>query len=141
MTQCSTRDLYEQLSAKYAGDTQISVQLLDSTDPAINVTMHEYGDMQVQIAASGSQIFVSTVLCSAEQVRDRAAFNEACMRINPINPLSNLGLTEIGGRDTYIVFGELSAASCADDVDEELQALAINTIDAAVTLKSHFIGA
>ena len=141
MTECSTRDLYEQLTARYANDEQISVQLLDSSDPVINVTMHEFGDMQVQIAASGTQIFVSTVLCDAAQVRDRSAFNDACMRINPINPLSNLGLTEIGGRDTYIVFGELSAASCADDVDEELQALAVNTIDAAETLKSHFIGA
>lgn len=141
MTPCSTRDLYEQLARKYDGDARISVQLMDSSDPAINVTMHEYGDMQVQIAASGSQIFVSTVLCDAVQVRDRAAFNDACMRINPINPLSNLGLTEIGGRDTYIVFGELSASACVDDVDEELQALAVNTIDAAETLKSHFTGA
>lgn len=141
MNQSSTRDLYEQLVRRYAGTDQISVELLDSSDPVINVTMREYGDMQVQIAASGSQIFVSTVLCDGAQVRDRAAFNDACMRINPINPLSNLGLTQIGGRDTYIVFGELSAASCTDDVDEELMALAANTIDAAETLKSHFTGA
>ncbi|GAB2521923.1 YjfI family protein [Lysobacter humi (ex Lee et al. 2017)] len=138
MTECSTRDLYEQLIQKYEGNPQITVQLIDSSDPAINVTMHEYGDMQVVVAASGSQIFVSTILVDASQVKDRAGFNEACMRINPINPLSNLGLTQIDGRDTYIVFGELSAASCADDVDEELQALAINTIDAAESLKSFF---
>lgn len=138
MTECSTRDLYEQLTRKYEGDEQITVQLIDSSDPAIHVTMREYGDMQVVIAASGSQIFVSTVLVDAAQVKDRAGFNDACMRINPINPLSNLGLTTIDGRDTYIVFGELSAASCADDVDEELQALAINTIDAAESLKSFF---
>lgn len=140
MSECSTRDLYEQLARKYEGVDQITVQLIDSSDPAINVTMHDHGDMQVQIAASGSQIFVSTVLCDAEQVRDRAAFNDACMRINPINPLSNLGLSSYGGRDTYIVFGELSASCGVDDVDEELQALAINTIDAAETLKSHFTG-
>lgn len=138
MTECSTRDLYEQLMQKYEGDPQITVQLIDSSDPAINVTMHEYGDMEVVVAASGSQIFVSTILVDAAQVKDRAGFNDACMRINPINPLSNLGLTQIDGRDTYIVFGELSAASCADDVDEELQALAINTIDAAESLKSFF---
>lgn len=140
MSECTTRELYEQLIRKYAGNDQITIQLIDSSDPAINVTMHEYGDMQVQIAASGSQILVSTVLCDAERVRDRNAFNDACMRINPINPLSNLGLTSFDGRETYIVFGELSASSCADDVDEELQALAINTIDAAETLQSHFTG-
>ena len=141
MSDCSTRDLFEQLSRKYEGNDDLSIQLIDSSDPAINVTMHAYGDMQVQIAASGSQIFVSTVLCDATQVRDRNGFNDACMRINPINPLSNLGLSSYEGRDTYIVFGELSASSCADDVDEELQALAINTIDAAETLKSYFTGA
>lgn len=141
MNSCSTRDLYEQLERRYAGSDRIALSLLDSAEPVINATLRDYGDMQVQIAASGTQIFVSTVLCEAAQVRDRAAFNDACMRINPINPLSNLGLTEIGGRDTYIVFGELSSASSVDDVDEELQMLAANTIDAAETLKSHFIGA
>lgn len=138
MSECNTRDLFQLLTRKYEGNRDITVQLVDSTDPAINVTMHEYGDMQVVIAASGSQIFVSTVLVDASQVNDRAGFNDACMRINPINPLSNLGLTNIDGRDIYIVFGELSAASCADDIDEELQALAINTIDAAESLKSYF---
>lgn len=138
MSDSTTRDLYAQLARKYERSSAITVSLIDSSDPAIEVTMHEYGDMQAVIGVSGSQIFVSTVLVDAAQVKDRAAFNDACMRINPINPLSNLGLTQIDGRDTYIVFGELSAASCADDVDEELQALALNTIDAAETLKTYF---
>lgn len=138
MSPCSTRDLHDRLATRYADDDQISVQLIDSTDPAIHVTLHGYGDMQVMIAASGSQIFISTVLVDASQVRDRAGFDDACMRINPINPLSNLGLTQLDGRDTYIVFGELSAASCDDDVDEELMALAANTLDAAESLKSFF---
>lgn len=133
---CSTHDLHDRLAARYATDAQVSVQLIDSSDPAIQVTMHAYGDMQVMIAASGSQIFLSTVLVDAAQVRDRAGFDDACMRINPLNPLSNLGLTQLDGRDTYIVFGELSAASCDDDVDEELLALAANTLDAAESLKS-----
>lgn len=136
MRPCSTRDLHDRLATRYAADDQVSVQLVDSADPAIQVTLHAYGDMQVMIAASGSQIFVSTVLVDAAQVRDRAGFDDACMRINPLNPLSNLGLTQLGGRDTYIVFGELSAASCDDDVDEELLALAANTLDAAESLKS-----
>lgn len=136
MSPCSTRDLYQRLASRYETDDQVSVQLVDSADPAIQVTMHGFGDMQVMIAASGSQIFVSTVLVEASRVRDRAAFDDACMRINPMNPLSNLGLTQLDGRDTYIVFGELSAASCDDDVDEELLALAANTLDAAESLKT-----
>jgi len=139
MTTSGTRDLYEQLARRYSGSDDVSIELLDSTEPVINVTRHDYGEMQIQIAASGSQIFVSTVLVDAQQVRDRAAFNEACMRINPINPLSNLGLTTVGDRDTYIVFGELSTASGVDEVDEEISVLVTNTLDAVEALKSYFV--
>lgn len=141
MTDNLTRELHAALEARYRGDAQIEIELLDSTDPAINLTMREFGDMQIQVAASGTQIFVSTVLCDADQVKDRAAFDDACMRINPINPLSNLGLTSIDGRDTYIVFGELASSSTLDDVDEEIRTLAVNTVDAAETLNNHFLGA
>ena len=134
-----TRELHEQLVRRYAGVPDVTLELLDSSEPVINLTLHEYGDMQVQVAASGSQILVSTVLVEAERVRDRAGFNDACLRINPINPLSNLGLTQIDGRDTYIVFGELSARASAQDVEEEVAALAINTLDAAETLQRYFV--
>lgn len=133
-----TRGLHALLASHHAGGDDVSIELIDSSDPVINLTMHAYGDMQVQVAASGGQIFISTILVPAEQVRDRDGFNDACMRINPINPLSNLGLTSIDGRDVYIVFGELSANASLDEVEEELQALAMNTIDAAQALKPYF---
>ncbi|MBP1473430.1 YjfI family protein [Frateuria sp. MAH-13] len=133
-----TRGLHALLASHHAGGDDVSIELIDSSDPVINLTMHAYGDTQVQVAASGGQIFISTILVPAEQVRDRDGFNDACMRINPINPLSNLGLTSIDGRDVYIVFGELSANASLDEVEEELQALAMNTIDAAQALKPYF---
>ncbi|AND67741.1 hypothetical protein ATSB10_02870 [Dyella thiooxydans] len=139
MTGRDTRELHRQLDKRYADTNDITVELIDEAEPVINLTLHAYGDMQVQVAASSSQIAVSTVLVDAELVRDRSGFNDACMRINPINPLSNLGLTQIGGRDTYIVFGELSTQASMDELDEELQALALNTLDAAETLKTHFL--
>lgn len=134
-----TRELHKELDQRYADTNDITVELIDDAEPVINLTLHAYGDMQVLVAASSSQIAVSTVLVDAELVRDRPGFNDACMRINPINPLSNLGLTNIGGRDTYIVFGELSTQASMDELDEELQALALNTLDAAETLKTHFL--
>lgn len=139
MTGRDTRELHRQLDKRYVDTNDITVELIDEAEPVINLTLHAYGDMQVQVAASSSQIAVSTVLVDAELVRDRSGFNDACMRINPINPLSNLGLTQIGGRDTYIVFGELSTQASMDELDEELQALALNTLDAAETLKTHFL--
>lgn len=141
MATCDTRDLHQQLAARFAERNDATVQLIDSLDPAIEVVLHEYGDMQVVIAASGSQISVSTILIPAKRVNDVAGFNDACMRINPINPLSNLGLTTLNGEDVYIVFGELSARASVEDVEEEIDALARNTVDAVEALSSYFIGA
>lgn len=141
MPTCDTRDLYAQLAKRFAERGDATVQLIDSTEPAIDVVLHEYGDMQVVIAASGSQISVSTILVPASRVNDRAAFDDACMRINPINPLSNLGLTTLDGKDVYIVFGELSARAAIEDIEEEIDALAKNTVDAAEALSSFFTGA
>lgn len=135
MTRLNTIDLHSQLLTRYAANTEISVELIEGIEPAISLTLHEYGDMSVQIAASGDQVFISTVLVRAERVRDRHGLNDACMRLNPLNPLSNLGITQYDGHDTYIVFGELSSSSSVEQIDEEISALADNTIDAAEFIK------
>lgn len=134
-----TRSLATALQARYADDESISVRLVEGADPAINVTMHDYGDMDIQIVASEDQILVSTNLVDASQVSDTAGLNEAALLLNPINPLSNIGLVAHDGRKTYVVFGELSSLSSLDAVDEEIRILAENTIDAAQSLKSFFV--
>jgi len=134
----STIDIHQLLNERYASDDQISIELIDGAEPAINLTMHHYGDMQIQVAASGQQILVTTVLAPAERVTDRNGLNAACLLLNPINPLSNLGLLQRDGKETYIVFGELSAASNVDAIDEEIRTLAVNTIDAAESLQPYF---
>lgn len=135
MPRLSTIELHQQLVERYADAKEISVELIEAIEPAISLTLHEYGDMGVQIAAAGDQVFISTVLVPAERVKDRHGLNDACMRLNPLNPLSNLGITQHDGQDTYIVFGELSSTSSVDQVDEEIRALAENTIDAAEFIK------
>lgn len=134
----STIAIYQHLNDRYADDDQVSLELIDGAEPAINLTMHEFGDMQIQLAACGQQILVSTVLAPWERVRDAAGLNEACLLLNPLNPLSNLGIVERGGKKEYIVFGELSAASNVDAIDEEIRTLAANTIDAAESLQHFF---
>lgn len=134
----STIDIYQQLSARYAGDEQISLELFEGAEPAINLTMHEVGDMQIQLAAHGHQILVSTVLAPSGRVKDAAGLNEACLLLNPLNPLSNLGIVERDGKREYVVFGELSAASDIDAIDEEIRTLASNTLDAAESLRHFF---
>ncbi|MBN6149555.1 DUF2170 family protein [Xanthomonas sp. AmX2] len=137
MSPLTTTALYALLAERYR-DAPIDIELFEGVEPAINLTLHDYGDMEIQVAASGSQIFVSTVLAPADQVADRHGLNDACMRLNPLNPLSNLGLIQHEGKDTYIIFGELSASSSIDEVDEEIQVLAANTLDAAESLKPFF---
>lgn len=134
----STIEIYQLLNDRYANDDQISLELIDGAEPAINLTMHEFGDMEIQLAASGQQILVSTMLAPAERVRDAAGLNEAALLLNPLNPLSNLGIVEHDGKREYVVFGELSAASNVDAIDEEIRTLAANTIDAAESLQQFF---
>jgi len=111
---------------------QATLELLQGAEPVINVTMHEYGDLPIEMAVSGEQLYCSTPLWSEDEVRDKAAFNEALLLINPINPLSNFGLIQReDGSKQYIVFGELSARSGLPEVVEELEMLARNTIEAA----------
>ena len=137
MPQYTTVELHGLLLERYR-DAAIDIELIDGLEPALNLTLRDHGDMQIQVAASGGQVFVSTVLVEAARVRDRAAFNDACLRLNPLNPLSNLGLVQIEGSDAYIVFGELSASSTVEQIDEEILTLAANTLDAAESLKSFF---
>ena len=101
----------------------------------------EVGDLGITIAITDRQLLVSTPLVDAEEVEDRAAFDNACMRLNPINPLSNLGLTTINDRDVYIVFGELAPDATPAQLELEIRTLADNAIDAIETLKPYLVTA
>lgn len=131
MTPWTTDALYRALADSDLPATGVTLDLSAGADPSISATMREHGDLVIQVAASGEQIFVSAPLCRAGQVKDRARFNEACLRLNPLNALSNIGLVAIDGDDLYIVFGELSARAPLANVVEEIQVLADNTLAAA----------
>lgn len=132
MSRWTTQELCKRLEATFGAD---QVEDVPTADGAIQVTLPECGDLGITIALTDRQVFVSTPLVEAAQVADRAGFNEACLRLNPLNPLSNLGLTTINGRDTYIVFGELSPDSSAEQIELEVRTLADNAIDAIETLQ------
>jgi len=139
MSRWTTQDLSHSLSAAFGADNV--EEILTSADSVIQVTLPDIGDLGITIALTDRQLFVSTPLVDAGQVRDRAAFDEACMRLNPINPLSNLGLTTINQRDTYIVFGELAPDATAAQLELEIRTLADNAIDAIETLKPYLVTA
>ncbi|MCU1136855.1 YjfI family protein [Stenotrophomonas maltophilia] len=135
----TTQSIFDALKDHYAGDQSISLSMTEGEAPVINLQVHSHGDLPIQLVASGQQILVSTPLVGSDRVNDRAAFDRACLLLNPVNPLSNLGLTaNEDGSETYVVFGELSANSDIEAIDEEIRTLADNTIDAAESFRHHF---
>lgn len=118
-----------------------NVAALEDAERAYQVILPESGDLEVTLVAGEDQIYCSTPLVTADQVHDRAGFNDACMRLNPINPLSNLGLSTVDGQDVYVVFGELSGDSTQAQVVHEIRMLAVNAIDAIETLKPFLVNA
>lgn len=138
MSRWTTQELCRTLEAAFGAG---NVEEVPTADDAIQVVLPDCGDLAIMIAITDRQLFVSTPLVEAEQVRDRVDFNDACLRMNPLNPLSNLGLMTINDRDTYIVFGELAPDSSAEQIELEVRTLADNAIDAVEVLKPYLVNA
>lgn len=133
----TTRALHGELARSPLADTA-TIDLIDGSEPTIQMSLHDQGDLPVFVSVAGGQIMVSTTLWETSQVKDRNAFNEAALKLNPVNALSNIGIVAVEpGRDAYVMFGELSASSPIDTVVEEIQMLALNTIEAAEAFASH----
>ena len=134
----TTSTLYDALETYVARERlPMHLRLEAGAEPTIAISLPEHGDLDIHLAASGQQLFVSTPLCLGSQVRDRAAFDDACLRLNPLNPLSNIGLQTLDGEDVYTVFGELSTRSPIANIVEEVSTLADNTLQAAHALRNY----
>ncbi|MET0892308.1 MAG: DUF2170 family protein [Pseudoxanthomonas sp.] len=138
MPHWTTEQLHPRL-ADHFGSANVAV--LEDAEGALQVVLAEAGDLEITLVLSEDQIYVSTPLVTGKQVADRAAFNDACLRLNPINPLSNLGLATVDGEDVYVVFGELSADSTEAQIVLEIRTLGVNAIDAIESLKPFLVHA
>lgn len=137
MTQAWTTVALHEALAEHVERENLPFQLSleRGSDPTIAISLPEHGDLIIHLMASGEQLFASTPLCLGSQVSDRAAFNDACLRLNPLNPLSNIGLQAFNDEDVYVVFGELSTRSPLANIVEEVEVLASNTLQAAEALR------
>lgn len=138
MSHWTTEQLRQRLAENFGA---ANVAVLEDAEGALQVVLTEAGDLEITLVVSEDQIYVSTPLVTGAQVQDRAAFNDACLRLNPINPLSNLGLATVDGNDVYVVFGELSADSTEAQIVLEIRTLGVNAIDAIETLKPFLVHA
>jgi uncharacterized protein len=138
MSHWTIEQLQQRLSENFGA---ANVAVLKDAENALQVVLTDAGDLEITLIVSEDQIYVSTPLVTGAQVQDRAAFNDACLRLNPINPLSNLGLSTVDGQDVYVVFGELSADSTEAQIVLEIRTLGINAIDAIESLKPFLVKA
>lgn len=127
----TTTELCTQLQRSALAESA-RISLLESADPSIEVILTEFGELPVQITVTGEQILVSAPLWEVSALRDVHQFNHLALKLNPVNPLSNIGLIDLAdGRELYVMFGELSASSDLAHILEEIDVLADNTIAAA----------
>ena len=120
------------------GGTELSARVLEGADPVLLVTMRDQGDLEIFVSLSDQQIAASVLLWPVDEQADRHAFNEVLLKAQKLVPLSNFGISTVGERDYYELFGELATSSSIDDILIELRTLAFNAIEAASDLRTEF---
>ncbi len=114
------------------------MRVLEGAEPILLATMHWQGDLEIGVSVSDQQIAASTLLWPVDEQEDRHAFNEFLLKAQKLVPLSNFGISTVGERDYYELFGEISTTSPVEEILIELRTLADNAIDAASDLRSSF---
>jgi hypothetical protein len=122
-------------------DGEMTARVLEGAEPVMQITMHEHGDLPIYLSIGADQIVVSALLWPCDEQKDRAAFNEFLLKAQKLVPLSNFGITTVGGRDYYELMGELACKTTLQTVLIELRMLAENAIKAASDLRENFSAA
>lgn len=128
----TTESLFDALQgAPIFRERKATLELIDGVEPALHITMHEYGDLPVFITVAGEQIVAESVLWSVDEVNDQAGLNDAILRTHKYFPLSTISLDTLGqGSEYYHMFGALSSTSDLSNVVFEIEVLASNVIQA-----------
>ena len=128
----TTESLFDALQgASMFRERKASLELIDGVEPALHITMHEYGDLPVFITVAGEQIVAESVLWSVDEVNDQAGLNDAILRTHKYFPLSTISLDTLGqDNEYYHMFGALSSTSDLSNVVFEIEVLASNVIQA-----------
>lgn len=138
-TDWTVKSLSEALEASaLVREGEMTVRVLEGAEPVLQISMHEQGDLPIYLSVGAEQIVVSALLWPVDEQEDRHAFNEFLLKAQKIVPLSNFGITTVGGRDYYELFGELACKTTLQTVIIELRMLAENAIRAASDLRDNF---
>jgi uncharacterized protein YjfI (DUF2170 family) len=141
-TDWSVKSLAQALSeTRLLRDGELTARVLEGAEPVLQITMHEFGDLPIFLSVGAEQIVVSALMWPVDEQKDQAAFNVFLLKAQKLVPLSNFGITTVGGRDYYEVFGELSCKTTLQTVIIEVRMLAENAIRAAEELRENFTAA
>ena len=141
-TDWSVSSLAEALSdSKLLRDGELVARVLEGSEPVLQVTMNEFGDLPIYLSVGSEQIVVSALLWPVDEQDNQAAFNVFLLKAQKLVPLSNFGITTVADRDYYEIFGELSCKTTLQTVVIELRMLAENAIRAADELRQNFASA
>ena len=117
---------------------EITLSLIQSSEPSIKLEMNEFGGLPIHIALAGAQIIVDTVLVDIDSISDVHAFNDAVLRSREMFPLSSIGIeTMPNGQTVYNMFGALSADSSLTNVVTEVKTL-VDNVQRASEAFEHF---
>ena len=141
-TDWSVSSLAEALSdSKLLRDGELVARVLEGSEPVLQITMNEFGDLPIYLSVGSEQIVVSALLWPVDEQANQAAFNVFLLKAQKLVPLSNFGITTVADRDYYEIFGELSCKTTLQTVVIELRMLADNAIRAADELRQNFASA
>ena len=115
-----------------------TVNLVDGTEPCLEIVMTEFGDLPIYMTVSGEQIIADAVLWPLSVVKDPQALNDEVLRTHKLFPLSTISLDRFpDGTDYYTIFGALSSASLLSSIIQEIETLAANAIKATEAYGDH----
>lgn len=117
---------------------ELTARVLESADPVLLVTMHEYGDLPIYASAGPLQMVLSVILWPVDEQENQDAFNTFLLKAQKLVPLSNFGISTVEDRDYYELFGEIASTTTLDTIVIELRTLAENAINAAGDLRESF---
>ena len=114
------------------------LQLVDGTEPCLEIVMGEFGDLPIYMTVVGEQIIADAVLWPLSMVKDNNALNDEVLRTHKLFPLSTISLDRFpDGTDYYTIFGALSSASLLQNIIQEIETLASNAIKATEAYGEH----
>jgi uncharacterized protein YjfI (DUF2170 family) len=138
-TDWSVKSLSQALTeTRLLREGELTARVLEGTEPVLQLTMHEFGDLPIFLSVGAEQIVVSALMWPVDEQKDQAAFNVFLLKAQKLVPLSNFGITTVAGRDYYEIFGELTCKTTLQTVIIELRMLAENAIRSADELRDNF---